>query len=247
VSTLVIQSHRTPLPAAWLQPCLDSVRDWALGNKFEYRFLGDEIFSPLSEAILQKTADRLPAASDLARLIALQAALDEGYETAIWCDADFLVFAPDALSLPRESYGLGREVWVQPGAGKLRVHVKVHNAFMFFRRGNPFLDFYRHAAQRMLEAHEGPMVPQFVGPKFLSAIHNMLSCPVVEEAAMFSPATTRALLAGGGPALELMLAKSIRPPAGANLCSSLADNGELSEGELDQAVALLLARGSIVA
>ena len=69
MSTLVIQSHRTPLPAAWLQPCLDSVRDWALGNKFEYRFLGDEIFSPLSEAILQKTADRLPAASDLARLI----------------------------------------------------------------------------------------------------------------------------------------------------------------------------------
>ncbi len=247
MSTLVIQSHRTPLPAAWLQPCLDSVRDWAKGNNFEYRFLGDEIFSPLSESILQKTADRLQAASDLARLIALQGALDEGYETVIWCDADFLVFAPHALSLPADTYGLGREVWVQPGSGKLLVHVKVHNAFMFFRRGNPFLDFYRHAAQRMLEAHEGPMVPQFVGPKFLSAIHNMLTCPVVEEAAMFSPATTRALLAGGGPALDLLLAKSIRPPAGANLCSSLTDNGELSEGELEQAVDRLLARGSIVA
>ena len=247
MSTLVIQSHRTPLPAAWLQPCLDSVRGWARGNNFEYRFLGDEIFSPLPEAILQKTADRLQAASDLARLIALQGALDEGCETVIWCDADFLVFAPHALSLPANSYGLGREVWVQPGSGKLRVHVKVHNAFMFFRRGNPFLDFYRHAAQRMLEAHEGPMVPQFVGPKFLSAIHNMLTCPVVEEAAMFSPATTRALLAGGGPALDLLLAKSIRPPAGANLCSSLADNGELSEGDLEQAVDSLLARGSVVA
>ncbi len=247
MSTLVIQSHRTPLPAAWLQPCLDSVRDWAKDNNFEYRFLDDEIFSPLPESILQKTADRLQAASDLARLIALQGALDEGCETVIWCDADFLVFAPHALSLPANSYGLGREVWVQPGSGKLRVHVKVHNAFMFFRRGNPFLDFYRHAAQRMLEAHEGPMVPQFVGPKFLSAIHNMLTCPVVEEAAMFSPATTRALLAGGGPALDLLLAKSIRPPAGANLCSSLTDNGELSEGELEQAVDRLLARGSIVA
>ncbi|MDH3399601.1 MAG: hypothetical protein OEM03_01405 [Chromatiales bacterium] len=247
MSTLVIQSHRTPLPAAWLQPCLDSVRGWARGNNFEYRFLGDEIFSPLPEAILQKTADRLQAASDLARLIALQGALDEGYETAIWCDADFLVFAPHALSLPADSYGLGREVWVQPGSGKLRAQVKVHNAFMFFRRGNPFLDFYRYAAQRMLEVHEGPMVPQFVGPKFLTAIHNILTCPVVEEAAMFSPATTRALLAGGGPALELLLAKSIRPPAGANLCSSLADNGELSEGELEQAVDRLLARGSIVA
>lgn len=247
MSTLVIQSHRTPLPAAWLQPCLDSVRDWAKDNNFEYRFLDDEIFSPLPESILQKTADRLQAASDLARLIALQGALDEGCETVIWCDADFLVFAPHALSLPANSYGLGREVWVQPGSGKLRVHVKVHNAFMFFRRGNPFLDFYRHAAQRMLEAHEGPMVPQFVGPKFLTAIHNILTCPVVEEAAMFSPATTRALLAGGGPALDLLLAKSIRPPAGANLCSSLADNGELSEGDLEQAVDSLLARGSVVA
>lgn len=246
MSTLVIQSHRTPLAAAWLQPCLDSVRDWADRSNFEYRFLGDEIFSPLPENILQKTADRLPAASDLARLIALQAALDEGFDTVVWCDADFLVFAPDALSLPRDSYGLGREVWVQPGAGKLRAHVKVHNAFMFFRRGNPFLDFYRHAAQRMLETHEGPMVPQFVGPKFLSAIHNMVKCPVVEEAAMFSPATTRALLGGGGPALDLMLAKSIRAPAGANLCSSLAHSGELEEAELERLVRLLLCRGSVL-
>lgn len=245
MSTLVIQSHRTPLPAPWLRPCLESVRGWAIRNNFEYRFLGDEIFSSLSGDVLQKTAHRLQAASDLARLIALQGALDEGFETVVWCDADFLVFAPEALSLPEDSYGLGREVWVQTGPSKLRVHVKVHNAFMFFRRGNPFLDFYRHAAQRLLEAHEGPMVPQFVGPKFLSAIHNIVTCPVVEEAAMFSPATTRALLGGGGPALELMLAKSTRTPAGANLCSSLADNGEIGDDELARAVRLLLDHGSI--
>ena len=245
MTTLVIQSHRTPLPATWLQPCLDSVRDWARGNNFEYRFLGDEIFLPLSPAIREKTVDRLPAASDLARLIALQDALAEGFETVVWCDADFLVFAPEKLSLPQDSYGLGREVWVQPGTRSLRAHVKVHNAFMFFRRGNPFLDFYQHAAQRMLEAHEGPMVPQFVGPKFLGAIHNMLQCPVVEEAGMLSPATSRALLCGGGPALDLLIRHSIRPPAAANLCSSLADSGELSESELDRLISLLCSRGSI--
>ena len=41
--TLVLQSHRHPLPISWLETCIDSVKSWAGLNKFEYQFLGDEL------------------------------------------------------------------------------------------------------------------------------------------------------------------------------------------------------------
>ena len=238
--TLLIQSHRTPLPSAWIERCLTSVRDWARQSDFEYRFMGDEIFAMLSAEVRKKVLSQPVVAADLARLLALRAALDEGYDTTIWCDADFLVFAPDQLDLPAETYALGREVWVSDHRGTPRAYVKVHNAFLMFRQGNPFLDFYIHAAERMVARHEGPMAPQFIGPKFLSVIHNIVGCPVAEQAAMLSPQVIRDLLVGGGPALSLFHSHSSSEPAAANLCASLAASGEISDHDIDAVITLLL-------
>ena len=87
--TLIIQSHRHPLPHDWLQACLDSVADWARANHFHYRYIGDEIFAPLDQELLDKTRMQPVIASDLARLISLQNGLAEGYDCVVWCDADF--------------------------------------------------------------------------------------------------------------------------------------------------------------
>ena len=87
--TLIIQSHRHPLPHDWLQACLDSVADWARANHFHYRYIGDEIFAPLDAELLDKTRMQPVIASDLARLISLQNGLAEGYDCVVWCDADF--------------------------------------------------------------------------------------------------------------------------------------------------------------
>jgi len=43
-TTLVVQSHRDPLPYDWLRPCLDSVENWARQNQYQYRFVDDAIF-----------------------------------------------------------------------------------------------------------------------------------------------------------------------------------------------------------
>jgi len=243
MSTLVIQSHRSPLPQAWLEPCLHSVRGWARGKGYDYRFLDDEIFARLPTPIRQKTAGQLQIASDLARLHALRDALQGGYQRAVWCDADFLVFAPRSLELPESSMALGREVWVQPRGRLWRTHVKVHNAFMLFCRGDGFLDFYVQAAERMIAAHRGPMVPQFIGPKFLTALHNLVQFPVVENAAMFSPWVTRDLLRGHGPALSALQARSVAVPAGANLCLSLAGGSELATADVAELIRRLLVEG----
>lgn len=240
-TTLVIQSHRTPLPADWLSPCLESVRHWTRTRGFKYRFLGDELFELIPNDIWDKTKAQKVVATDLARLLAMRDALKEGYERVVWCDADVLIHAPQRFDLPDAEYGLGREVWVQAdGEGrKPRAYTKVHNAVMFYCAGNPFLEFYIDTAQRLLRLHQGRFVAQFIGPKLLSAIHNIAQCPVIETAGMLSPLVIKDLLAGGGPYLQLFRERSPQRPAAVNLCSSLTEAGEISDAEVAALVELL--------
>jgi len=243
-ATLVIQSHRVPLPCAWLQPCLDVVANWAQVKGYDYRFVDDQIFDLLEPGLIEKTGTQRVIASDLARLKSLQQGLAEGYACVVWCDADFLIFNADEFVLPEDDFALGREVWVQPGeAGKFKSYVKVHNAFLMFRQGNHFLDFYTDTAARLLRLNQGRMSPQFIGPKLLTALHNIAACPVMETAGMLSPAVMRDLLAGAGKALELFHRKSPAALAGANLSSSLTEREGFSDAHMNSLIQLLLSRG----
>jgi hypothetical protein len=87
------------------------------------------------------------------------------------------------------------------------------------------------------------MAPQFIGPKWLTAVHNIALCPVMENAAMLSPLVMRDCLAGGGEALQLLRRKSACSPAGANLSSSLCAAEGLSEADMHRLIDLLLADG----
>ncbi|MBS37104.1 MAG: hypothetical protein CMO26_14420 [Thiotrichales bacterium] len=136
----------------------------------------DELFDVLSDTLASKLDGSPVIASDLARLLVCRHALEQGYDTVIWCDADFLIFHPATLTVPEQAYGVGREVWVDIVKGRPKAFVKVHNAFMYFRVGNPFLDFYAHAAECILVRHDGPTVTQLVGLKLLTALHNINSC-----------------------------------------------------------------------
>jgi hypothetical protein len=243
-ATLVIQSHRVPLPCGWLQLCLDSVASWAQVNDYDYRFVDDQIFDLLEPGLLEKIRAQPVIASDLARLKSLQQGLLEGYACVIWCDADFLIFKADDFILPEADFALGREVWIQAGeSGKLRAYVKVHNAFLMFRQGNHFLDFYADTAERLLRLNQGRMSPQFIGPKLLTALHNIASCPVMETAGMLSPAVMHDLLAGEGRALDLFHRKSAVVPAAVNLSSSLTERASLTEAHMESLIQRLLSRG----
>ena len=270
--TLVIQSHRSPLPYTWLAPCVASVQNWAKQESYDYQFIGDALFDTLPQWILEKTRAQKVIATDLARLKCLQQFLSAGYQRVVWLDADFLIFAPDNFQLPApgqlaEKYALGREVWVQPKpaeqkveqkagqeptknkATKFKAYKKVHNAFLLFDaefgQRNSFLDFYTAHAERLLEQITGPMPPQFIGPKLLTALHNVVQCPVQENAGMLSPWVINDILAGGGPALTLFRDKSPQPLAGANLCSSLSASDALSVRALEKVVTQLLSQGRI--
>lgn len=244
LDTLVIQSHRDPLPFDWLRPCLDSVAAWARQCGFDYRFVGDEIFDLLEPDLRERTRGQIVIASDLARLRLLGQELARGYRCVIWCDADFLVFAPAGLKLPDEDFAFGREIWVQRDErARLRAYPKLHNACMLFRQGNGCLDFYAGTAARLLRLNRGGMPPQFIGPKLLGALDNIARFPVIETAGMLSPPVLRDILAGGGDALDLMLRKSSAVPAGLNLCASLAEAEGLGERQMRRLIDILTEKG----
>jgi hypothetical protein len=242
-ATLVIQSHRHPLPYTWMHPCLDSVQGWARDSGFEYRFLDDALFDHVDTDLRDKLRDRPVIASDLARLRWMQQLLECEFECVVWCDADFLIFDRAAFELPQTDYALGREIWVQRDGERLQVFPKVHNAFLMFRRGNAFLDFYADTAARLLHLNQGRMPPQFIGPKLLSALHNIAQCPVMDLAGMLSPAVIRDLLAGGGAALDRFRQASPLAPVGANLSASLCAREALDESAMTSLIELLLDAG----
>ncbi|MCP3689565.1 MAG: hypothetical protein GY784_14245 [Gammaproteobacteria bacterium] len=224
-----------------MQACLESVQNWARHNQFEYRFVGDEaLFASLSAGLLDKTEGQRIIATDLGRLYLLQDGLKEGYRTVIWCDADFLVINPDSFTVPESAFALGREIWVQRGeSGRLRSYKKVHNAFLMFRQGNHFLDFYIDTAARLLSLNQGSVPPQFIGPKLLTALHNIVVCPVMENAGMLSPLVMQDLLNGGGDAMALLKQKSSCRIDGANLSASLSHE----TGDMQRVIDLLLESG----
>ncbi len=252
--TLILQSCRQPIDHEWLSLCLQSVRHWAETHQYDYRLLDDELFSPLAGWVIEKTKDRKVIATDLARLYWCAHFLRQNYETVVWMDSDFLIFNPGQFTLPDtqslpERYQLGREVWIQepetgtsarPGSLKPRAYVKVHNAYLLFRRGNHFLDFYLEHAERLLEKTSGPMPPQFIGPKLLTAIHNVVQCPVHESAGMLSPLIMTELGQPRQPATSLYKRKIKAPTYAANLCHSLFQRQKLTQAEMLSAIDYLL-------
>jgi hypothetical protein len=205
--------------------------------------MGDELFDGVPAAIRDRTRGQTVIASDFARLLVLRDALRSGRETVVWLDADFLIFAPAVFALPDVPCAVGREVWVQPDRqGRLKAWKKVHNAFLMFRQGDSLLDFYIDVAQRLLMRNRRPVPSQFIGPKLLTALHNVVGLPVLENAAMLSPMVIADILAGGGAALDLFIRRSPQVPAAANLCISSCDRGEVSAAAMERLMDTLKTR-----
>ena len=244
METLVLQSHSNPLPFSWVEMCLNPVRIWSEMHAYEYRFINDSLFELLPENILNKTQNQKVIATDLARLLHIKKYLDRGYQRVVWLDADFMIFNPEDFNLPDIPYAVGREVWVQEDKNKkLKVYKKVHNAFLMFSQNNSFLDFYIETAERFILNNTGTMPPQFIGPKLLTALHNICNLPVMETAGMLSPMVIKSIISGEGMALQYFNKHSPEPIAGANLCISSCNRQEVSESEMVKLISVLSAKG----
>ena len=245
--TVVVQSHRMPLPHGFLRPAMDSVARWAAGQGFDYEFLDDQLFERVARDLRHKCADQLVVATDLARLCVLQELFAAGAQRVVWCDADTLIFAPELIELPDEGAAFGREIWLQEEQGKLRIRRKIHNAFMVFCADDPVLDFYAFAAERVIRRHAPPeqasMVAQLVGPKFLTLLHNVLEFDVLEGAQVLSPPLLHALLDDNDEVLALYHAQASAPAYAMNLCASEIARGSINTKQIEQVIVRLLNQG----
>ncbi|MBR9813279.1 hypothetical protein GYB61_05400 [bacterium] len=235
--TVVLQSCPDGEAGGWMGQCMASVRGWAQSRGYQYRHCGDELFDYLDAELRAKTEAQPVVASDLARLRWMQAVLDAGAEAVIWLDADVFVAAPAALQPPDADFAPGREVWVQGSGKHLRSYRKVHNAALLARRSAPALPYYADAAERILRAHRpGHMVPQLLGPKLLTALHNIAPFEVWNDVGMLSPAVAHDLLSGGGPALDQFEADSGAWPAALNLCRSSVTDRLLTDRNMHDVI-----------
>ena len=95
----------------------------------------------------------------------------------------------------------------------------------------------------LLRLNQGRIPPQFIGPKWLTALHNIALCPVMESTAMLSPLVMHDTLAGQGEALRLIQKKSPVAPAGVSLSRSLTERDGLTDADMNSLVKSLRVRG----
>jgi hypothetical protein len=224
MKTMVIQSFRTPVPE-WIEVCLASVRQWAANKDFEYRFIDDSIFDVVPAWYMQKVKGKLQVATDYARLVLLHRALqEEGFDQAIWIDADVLVLDTQWQPQFKGTCAFGLEVWIQKDSNgrQLRARTNVHNAVCFFRKNCVVLPFLVHTVESLMKRVDaGHISPQFVGPKLLNALHALAEFELLPEAGALSPLVADDILAGAGEALDLFRNTRQQAPAALNLCASL--------------------------
>lgn len=240
-TTLVIQSCSPAQRLGWQGACLATVRDWAVHQGYDYRFIGDEIFDLVPSWYLAKVDAKLPVATDYARLLLLQRALDEGYGQVLWLDADVVVFDP-ALQLEfAGTCAFGQENWVQPGRRGLEVRRNVSNALCVFRQGCVVLPFLLHTVVSLVQRVEAAHIaPQFVGPKLLNALHPLCDFALLPQVGALSPPVVEDLYRGEGAALALLRASCTQPLQAVNVCASLVDADSAAS-----VVATLVGRGSL--
>lgn len=224
--TIVIQSQRPGTLPRWQRRCCDSVRAWAKYHAYEYAFCGDELFRRLPPQLRTKLLEQRVVATDLARLLWIREHHNAGYDRVIWCDADLLIF--EDFEPAHRDHSFGREIWVQGRDKGIHSYRRIHNAWLMFEADSPILPFYIDRAIAMLSKVQMPVVPQFIGPKLLSALHNIVGFNIEEAVGMISPLVMRDLLNGGGNALDEMRLSHEQPPCAANLCASYL--GKESDG-----------------
>lgn len=248
-NVVIFQSYRTQNVPSFIASCLESVKQWASGKGYAYHFFDDALFDLLPAWFREKVQHKILPMSDLGRLYAARQLLAEGFETAVWMDADLYIYDPQRFDIDVEQpFLLTKEVWITPSFLSLPcISVRVCNAVMVFGKGNPFLDFYIFSAEQLVKNREHwverfrgsndlryllfslkntlkPMrddVPvAIIGTIFLTELHKLFPLPLIENIGLFSPALLKDIAYGNGRLMQRYKALFSEPIYAANLCGS---------------------------
>jgi hypothetical protein len=246
--TLIIQLYHAPETPAWIERCMNSVAAWARLCGFDYRRASDEVFDLCGPEFLAQTGENVRAVANLARFELVRQAHREGYDFAVWVDADVLVFDPDRFRLDGVArYAFAREAWVALGGlTKGSAFEAVNNCVFACRAGEPDLDFLIEAT-RHIAAHR-PIRDNFqVGGDLIKGLRNSLDFQALDHVGMFSNYVVIALARGVDSLCRLQGELHGTPVYAANLCGSANHTPAASEADVLRAIEVLEAtRGAAI-
>ncbi len=197
---------------------MNSVQAWADGHGYDYRWEGDEFLARVPDWYEAKVSDRKPIVADLARLLWMQEVCGESVDAVVWLDADTLIFEPGGLSIIPGDWSdtcqFGVEYWLQADdRGRRKIYRNVHNAYCAFKPESHMLPFLIEAVMRLVRRADAQHIPpQFVGPKLLTSLYNLLQFDVDERLGAISPLFAQDILKGSVGSGDILAA---------NLCASL--------------------------
>jgi hypothetical protein len=218
----VLQSFRTVDVPSWIARCMDSVRQWALLQGWDYLGLDDRFLELPPDWVRQRCGRNLYAVTDVARLIWAQDVLSGDYERVIWVDADVLVFDPGGLArhvTAIQGHGFARELFLRVTGSRTEPQWGLNNALMVFDRHAPVLADYLRICLERLEGYRDGEVPRTaMGPTLLQQLGTSRHLHRIEGVGLFTPAMLEPLARGRDALMRLYLSHCPVPPAAANLC-----------------------------
>jgi hypothetical protein len=231
---------------------MDTVCNWAGGIGADYEFIDDALFDAVPDWYLQKAKGAVTVVTDLARLVVARNYLADGYDRAIWVDADVVAFAPEHLAIPEDwPFAFCREVWVRLDSdGALVFTQKTNNALCAFHASDTrFLNHYIDACEIMIRDREEPLEGAEVGTEYLTALQQIMRFPVLQNVGLLSPLLMNEIATGGERLTAHYVTRLGGSLGAANLCASLAgrtiDGVTLTEAFFDTVIdRLLTSRGS---
>lgn len=222
--TIVLQSFRTRDVPAWISRCLQSVEQWARARGFDYACLDDAFFELAPDWARRTCAHNIYAVTDVCRLRWMEQKLEEGYQRAVWADADLLLFAPERIDLDGlDGYGFSRILLRRRDpAGGWTARDSANNALMFFDRGNPVLPFYLYAClERLRRSEIGGVARCALGPDLIRALEPVLPLRLIHGVGSFNHAMAEEIAYGGRDRLPFFREHLREPLGAANLCHFL--------------------------
>lgn len=220
MKTVIIQSYRTHDVPSWIARCLESVEGWAAARGYDRWLTDDGAFALCGDEYLAKVGDNKRSITNLCRLELIRRAHAEGYERAIWIDADVFVFDPARLDFPvSDRLVFAREAWVAYNKEGWYAISTFNNCVVVSRPGDPDLDLIIATIRHVARHH--PIRSNFqLGVELLRGLDRFLYFELMTEVGMLSNFVVMAIARNVTDTLKLQATKHGMPIYAANLSAS---------------------------
>jgi hypothetical protein len=209
---------------------MTTVRAWSALRGYDYQLIGDEFLLLAPAWYRQKATGFITIITDLSRLIASRQYLKDGFECAIWIDADVVIFNPALLQVDAAwPYSYCREVLLTRNLnGKMSADVRVNNAICVFRQDAiSHLDEYIFACTSNVSRLSSLWDNAEVGTKLLTVAHRRQHFQILSAVGLLTPLVMDAILREDNETLTYFKVWHNGPIGAGNLCNSLRGGEKL--------------------